>query len=239
MDQSLANLGPKLKALRQERGLTLQEVSDRCGVAVSTLSKIENGHVSGTVSTMLKIARGLGVLFDELLEHESEAPPPTARLVRTNAGEVDRFPTEFYDYDVHSSALVGRHMLPLVIAVKTRQPPPRVDWSTHEGEEFLLVLEGRIELHTEHYAPITLEPGDSVYFDSLMRHAYVSVGDGDARVASVSLARESGLNRQMERLQRSSTDGSKTSSGEAAEDEYDPSADTPAFQSSNPTRGRT
>ncbi|NIR32702.1 MAG: helix-turn-helix transcriptional regulator, partial [Gammaproteobacteria bacterium] len=61
MDQSLANLGPRIKALRQERGLTLQQVSDRCGVSVSTLSKIENGQGSGTVNTMLKVARGLGV----------------------------------------------------------------------------------------------------------------------------------------------------------------------------------
>ncbi|NIR32701.1 MAG: hypothetical protein GWN84_26055, partial [Gammaproteobacteria bacterium] len=79
---------------------------------------------------------------DHLLSDAAEGQPLTARLVRTTADEADTFPTEFYDYHVHSSDLVGRQMLPLVIDVKTRQPPPRVDWSTHDGEEFLLVLKG-------------------------------------------------------------------------------------------------
>jgi transcriptional regulator with XRE-family HTH domain len=194
MDEPLANLGPRVKALRQERGMTLQQVSERSGVSVSTLSKVENGQVSGTVNTMLKIARGLGVLFDHLLEDPREdPPPPTGRLVRTTADEVDRFATEFYDYEVHSTEMVGRQMLPLVIDVKTRQPPPRVDWSTHEGEEFLCVLKGEIEFHSEHYRPIHLGAGDSIYFDSSMRHAYVSVGAGNARVMSVSLAAEGGV----------------------------------------------
>ncbi len=239
MDQSLANLGPRIKALRQERGLTLQQVSDRCGVSVSTLSKIENGQGSGTVNTMLKVARGLGVLFDHLLSDAAEGQPLTARLVRTTADEADTFPTEFYDYHVHSSDLVGRQMLPLVIDVKTRQPPPRVDWSTHDGEEFLLVLKGRIKFHSEHYAPITLEPGDSVYFDSTMRHAYVSVGDNDARVVSVSLGQASPLNAQVAHLQRSRTDSTQGSSGTMAGGADSASAKAPAFQSSNPSGGRT
>lgn len=203
MDPTLTNLGPQVKALRRDLGLTLQQVSERSGVSVATLSKIENGRISGTVNTMLKVARGLGVLFDRLLEHPEQDRQPTARLVQTKAAGVEAFPTEFYDYYVHSSDLVGRRMLPLVIIVKTREVPPRLDWSTHAGEEFLLVIEGRIQLHTEHYAPITLDAGDSVYFDSLMRHAYVVVSEEDARVISVSLARQGEQNAMATQLQRS------------------------------------
>lgn len=239
MDQLLANLGPRIKALRLERGLTLQQVSDRCGVAVSTLSKIENGQGSGTVNTMLKVARGLGVLFDHLLADTDEAQPPSARLVRTPADEAGTFPTEFYDYRVHSADLSGRRMLPLVIDVKTRQPPPRVDWSTHEGEEFLLVLDGRIDFYSDHYAPITLAPGDSIYFDSAMRHAYVSVGETDARVVSVSLGQASALRAQVTHLQDSVADATQSTPGTAVEDSNAGSAQAPAFQSSNPTGGRT
>lgn len=242
MDESPANLGPRVKTLRQERGLTLQQVSERSGVSVSTLSKVENGQVSGTVNTMLKIARGLGVLFDHLLEAPRETPSaPTGRLVRTTAGQVDRFPTEFYDYCVHSTEMVGRHMLPLVIDVKTRQPPPRVDWSTHEGEEFLLVIQGEIEFHSEHYRPIHLGAGDSIYFDSSMRHAYVCVGEGDARVVSVSLAADSdGASGRVTHLQRSIEEGASEgpTTPAAGGDDVTPMQATTS-KSSNPCGGRT
>ncbi|WP_067560640.1 helix-turn-helix domain-containing protein [Halofilum ochraceum] len=241
MDQPLSNLGSRVKTLRQERGLTLQQVSERSGVSVSTLSKVENGQVSGTINTMLKIARGLGVLFDHLLEDTDTNPPPTGRLVRTTADQVDRFPTEFYDYQVHSTEMVGRHMLPLVIDVKTRQPPPKVDWSTHEGEEFLLVLEGRVEFHSEHYGPVALNPGDSIYFDSSMRHAYVSVGEGDARVISISLAQEeSAAGTRMTHLQRRRDDHQEQSPSRSTPgDDAIVPARTSTSQSSNPFGGRT
>lgn len=215
MDPTLTNLGPQVKALRRDLGLTLQQVSERSGVSVSTLSKIENGRISGTVNTMLKVARGLGVLFDRLLEHSEQERQPTARLVQTKAAGVKAFPTDFYDYYVHSSDLLGRRMLPLVITVKTREVPPRLDWSTHAGEEFLLVIEGQIQLHTEHYAPITLDAGDSVYFDSLMRHAYVSVGEQDARVISVSLAQLGEQTAMATQLQRSMASHEPSPSGSA------------------------
>jgi transcriptional regulator with XRE-family HTH domain len=220
MDQSLANVGPRVKALRQDRGLTLQEVSERCGVSVSTLSKLENGQVSGTVNTVLKVARGLGVLFDHLLGDEPEAAvQPMARLVRTKAEGAEILPTDFYDYHVHSSELVGRRMLPLVVDIKTRQAPPRVDWSTHDGEEFLLVLEGRVEFHSEYYAPIILEAGESIYFDSLMRHAYVSTVAGDARVVSISLAQDNASGTRETLLQRSTSEVTQRLSGAATEED--------------------
>lgn len=239
MDQSLSNLGPRIKALRQEQGLTLQEVSERSGVAVSTLSKIENGHLSGTVNTMLKIARGLGLLFDQLLEPEDAPAQPTGRLVRTGADNVDFLSADFYDYEVHSTELVGRRMLPLVMTIKTPEPPPYIDWSTHEGEEFLLVLEGRIQLHTEHYAPITLNAGESVYFDSLMRHAYVSVGEGNARVVSVSLEQRPTHQARGTPLQVSAANqpASELTNGGDADESASRHARTST--STHPTRGRT
>lgn len=241
MDQPISNLGPRVKSLRQERGLTLQQVSERCGVSVSTLSKVENGQVSGTINTMLKIARGLGVLFDHLLEDTNTVKPPTGRLVHTPARQAGHYPTEFYDYHVHSAEMVGRQMLPLVIDVKTRQPPPKVDWSTHEGEEFLFVLEGRVEFHSEHYGPIVLESGDSVYFDSAMRHAYVSVGKGDARIISISLAEEEGASgARMTHLQRHRDgDAEKNPSRPVAGDDGIAPVRVSTSRSSNPSGGRT
>jgi uncharacterized cupin superfamily protein len=59
-------------------------------------------------------------------------------------------------------------------------------WSQHRGEEFVYVLFGAIEIHSEHYAPFRLDCGESAYFDSSMRHLYISVSPDTARVLSVS-----------------------------------------------------
>ena len=77
-------------------------------------------------------------------------------------------------------------MVPLEIRVRARKVDEFDHWSQHRGEEFVYVLSGAIEIHTEHYAPFRLERGESGYFDSSMRHVYISVSKEDARVLSVS-----------------------------------------------------
>lgn len=179
-------LGGRIKLLRQKEQMTLAELSERSGVAISTLSKIESGQSTGSVDTIFKIARGLGVLFDNLF---NLATPPilNGRWVATRKTEAEAVATEHYDYAVHAAGLVNKHMLPLVMTIKTRTPPPLKDWSTHPGEEYVLVLEGAVELHTEHYTPMRLEAGDSAYFDSLMKHCYVAQSAETPRLVAVCL----------------------------------------------------
>ncbi len=181
-------LGRQVRALRQQAGMTLQQLSLRSGVSISALSKIENGHSSASFDTALKIARGLGVLFDNLVDGDSPGKGNLSRLVVTRAGDAEAYPTEIYTYRAYGTEMLHRRLMPLLIEVKTREVPDPVDWSTHEGEEFILVLDGEIELHTEHYRPQRLRAGDAAYFDSQMRHAFVAVGSGVARILSVSLA---------------------------------------------------
>jgi len=77
-------------------------------------------------------------------------------------------------------------MVPLEILVRARSVDEFDHWSQHRGEEFVYVLSGAIEIHTEHYAPFRLEQGESAYFDSSMRHVYITVSKDEARVLSVS-----------------------------------------------------
>jgi quercetin dioxygenase-like cupin family protein len=72
--------------------------------------------------------------------------------------------------------------------IDTKTLPPAADWSIHEGEEFIYVVEGVLEFHTEHYAPAILRAGDSCYLDSTMRHAFVSKSEAPALVVSVCLS---------------------------------------------------
>ena len=76
-------------------------------------------------------------------------------------------------------------MIPLVMRIKAREVAPLEEWSNHDGEEFIYVTSGTVDLHTEFYAPLRLSVGDSAYIDSTMRHSFVSVSEIDAEILSI------------------------------------------------------
>lgn len=83
-------------------------------------------------------------------------------------------------------------MVPLEIRIRARSVEEFDHWSRHRGEEFVFVLSGAIEVHTEIYSPFRLNARESAYFDSSMAHLYVSVSDDDAQVLSVSFDPDQG-----------------------------------------------
>ncbi len=178
-------LGARLRQLRAERSMTLIEVSKLCDVAVSTLSKIENDQVSPVYGTLRKIAVGLGVAFENLVS-DKEREASGARRAVTHRGEAAEMTNDRYVYSMHASDLISKAMLPVVMTIQARTLPHENDWSSHEGEEFILVLEGAVDIYLEHYQPVRLEVGESLYIDSRMRHGFVSIGPGDARLVCVS-----------------------------------------------------
>jgi transcriptional regulator with XRE-family HTH domain len=165
--------------------MTLNEVSKLCDVAVSTLSKIENDQVSPVYGTLRKIAVGLGVAFESLVS-DKEREASGARRAVTHRGDAAEVTNDRYVYSMHASDLISKAMLPVVMTIQARTLPHENDWSSHEGEEFILVLEGTVDIYLEHYQPVRLEIGESLYIDSRMRHGFVSVGAGDARLICVS-----------------------------------------------------
>lgn len=184
---SSGSLGPRLKAMRQEKRWTLEQLAELTGLAISTLSKIENEQVSASFDTIVKIAHAYGFSFTEFFSGQ-KAPSRQSvagRRTFTRAGQGLSFTTPNYDYNVHSSDLTRKGMIPLIMRIKARQVPPPLEWSNHEGEEFIYVTRGTAELHTEYYAPLRLGPGDSAYIDSTMRHAFIAVGDEDAEMLSI------------------------------------------------------
>ena len=103
----------------------------------------------------------------------------------TRAGAAVTFSTPMYDYAVHANGLRRKYMTPLIMEVKARTADDVVNWSSHDGEEFILVLSGTIDLHTEFYDPVRLETGDSAYIDSGMAHMFLSIGRDHAHMASI------------------------------------------------------
>lgn len=182
-----ADIGPRVRALRKSRNWTLEALSHNSGVSFSTISKLENNQVAATFDTMVKVAAALGLTFDELLK-PPERPQVVGRRSITRAGCGLKFSTPNYDYDVHAPELKQKRIIPLVMEVKNRTVTPAEEWSSHEGEEFIYVLDGSIELHTEFYEPVLLDRGDSAYIDSAMAHAFVNVGEGKAEMLSICLS---------------------------------------------------
>ncbi len=180
----LGGLPMILKRQRRAANLTLDEVGRRCGLATSTISKIENGKLSPGYETIVQLAAGLGVEVADLFVTHAESPPAGRRSV-TRKGEGLRHSSRHYDYEVQANDVSRKDFLPLVTTIRARSMKEFDVLPSHEGQEFIYVVSGRLELNTEHYEPLRLEPGDSVYFDSSMGHACLSVGKDDAVVVWV------------------------------------------------------
>src|SRR5882724_2867805 len=178
-------VGARLKEIRRTLDRTLAEVSQVSGVSISNLSKIENRQISPSFDIMKRICDGLGVSIEDFVRPGAKSVV-SGRKTMTRRDEGDHFTSGQYDYRAHASEISRKAMVPLEIRVRARKVEEFDHWSQHRGEEFVYVLSGAIEIHTEHYAPFRLEQGESAYFDSSMRHLYVTVGKDDARVLSVS-----------------------------------------------------
>jgi transcriptional regulator with XRE-family HTH domain len=172
-------IGRRLRELRKENDWTLAEIGQRTGISVATLSKLENGKTELNFSSVNKLAEGLDLPVTELTN-----PQPSARGRRaiTVGGHGVVFRTEDIHYEVLCSELAHHDQAFLKARVKAHAIPEGLDWHRHSGQEFLYVLKGRLELHTELYEPLLLNAGDSVVFDSSMGHHYVSRGKGDAEI---------------------------------------------------------
>jgi len=178
-------LGERVKEIRLANQWTLEDVSQRTGLARSTLSKIENDQISPTFSAVQKLIDGLGIDLPQLLSPPKVQARTMGRRDLTRRGHGERHPTPTYEHELLSCELAQKRMIPFKTIVRARAFDEFTEWVRHDGEEFLMVLEGEIRLYTEYYEPLSLTDGDSIYFDSAMGHALVSTSDADAVVLSV------------------------------------------------------
>jgi transcriptional regulator with XRE-family HTH domain len=174
-------LGPALRQLRRAGGLTLQELSQRSGLASSTLSKIENNLISPTYDSILRLADGLKIDVAQLFDPKSIQMSLGRRSV-TRDGRGASYKTDQYDYEMLCTDLSQKRFFPIVATIKANSVADFGALPKHAGEEFIYVLAGQVEIHTEHYEPVGLGPGDCIYFDSSMGHGCVSAGKKPARI---------------------------------------------------------
>ena len=200
------NPGLFLREFRTEKGLTLAEVSERTGIPVSTLSKVETGKMSLSYEKLVRLSHGLDIdiarLFAAPVSPSVAAQrPATGRRSITPANAGASIETATYNYTYPSADLLNKALNPMIIEVKVRSIDDFGELMRHPGEEYVLVLEGECEFHTDMYAPSLLKTGDSAYFDASMGHGYVAVGDGPCRILSVCSANDADLKSSLQPIE--------------------------------------
>ena len=176
-------LSSRLKTLREARGWTIAETARRADVSVSMLWKVENGQTELTYTKLAKLAAGLKVPIGELFAD----PAPTVRkggrriVDRHGGGPVINVQDNLHHF--LAADLAQKHYFPCMVEVGASGDGS--DGEAHGGEEFSMVLEGRVRFHCEGYEPVVLDVGDSVYFDASMPHRYLRASDEPARMVSV------------------------------------------------------
>ncbi len=179
--QLRTDLGSRMKAVRQACGFTLESAAHRTGLALSTIHKIENGRVSPSYENLVRIARAYDIGMERLFSSDHEAHQ-TTRMTVTKAGQGRKVRSKNFEYEVLCNALAEKKIIPLVTLVEKRAPLSHDDLESHDGEETLYVLSGRVELVVEHYQPVVLEPGDCAYFDSTIKHGLRALDDTETKV---------------------------------------------------------
>lgn len=179
--KSNIQLSKKIRELRRSYGWTLEELGAATGLAVSTLSKIENDRMSPTFDVVQKLAHGFEVDIAELFASPSETRAGSRRSIIRN-GEGRLLDAGVYRHQLLAAELTNKRILPFLTTITARSLDEYKDWGSHDGEEFLYVLEGSVIFYTEHYEPVELNKGDGIYIDSAMRHACITISKDDAKV---------------------------------------------------------
>lgn len=172
-------LGSVIRSIRTRNGWTLKEMSARSGIPMSTLSKVEHDRLTLTYDKLLQLSQRLSLRISDLFAKSSEARESNV-TARRSIGDIDdaiRVNTPNYDYYYLCTELRKKRMVPILTKVRAKSVEEFGEFVRHPGEEYVYVLEGTLEVHTEFYDPVILEQGGSIYIDSNMGHAYIA-GEG-------------------------------------------------------------
>ncbi len=179
---NLVFLAQRIREIRKKRGLTLGQLAERSQLTQSVLSKVENFRVTPSLAALGRIAEALGVTFSELVEGVDEK----RKIVVVAAKEgpvVDRDrPKSSIVYRSLAATKHAKLMEPLLLELPEGEP--RKEALPHEGEEFIMVVEGTVELEygDERYR---LKKGDCAYIDATEKHRLLNPGNKTAQVLCV------------------------------------------------------
>ncbi|MER8506776.1 XRE family transcriptional regulator [Mesorhizobium sp. M0751] len=185
-DPAVGDLGVRVKALRLAKRWTLEEASARTGLSRSSISKIEREEMSPTFDALQKLARGFQIKLGQLIgESNGGAPTGSRHVIRHNDGKMHAM--THYLLRLLTGELKKSNLNVIELEFKATDFSEFPDWERHDTEDFMYVLAGQVEFHSELYAPVILGVGDSIQYDARMGHAFVRAGNEAAKALWISL----------------------------------------------------
>ena len=182
-------VGTKIKGLRETKNLTLEEIAERSGLSVEQIQSIENDVNLPSLGPLIKIARALGVRLGTFMDDNDALGPIVCRAADREKDSSISFSNGATDARKHmeyhplAQQKAGRHMEPFVIDINPEENP-NYQLSDHEGEEFIYVMQGEVELvygkNTYH-----LNEGDTIYYDSIVKHHLHGAPGKSAKILAV------------------------------------------------------
>ncbi len=180
-------IGKKIKVFREFRQISVNDLALRANLEVSQLEHIENAGNVPSLGHLIKISRALGVRLGTFLDDKEQIGPVVIKSGDEKAGmsfstkdDINKEHLNFFSLAANKS---GRHMDPFIIEIEP-QKEPDYKLSTHEGEEFIFVLEGKIEINYGRDIYV-LSQGDSIYLDSIVAHNIHAAGNKSAKILGV------------------------------------------------------
>jgi transcriptional regulator with XRE-family HTH domain len=181
------SVGEKIKEIRISRSISVSELSVRCNIETSQIELIEENKLFPSLAPLVKIARSLGVSLGTFLDDDEQIAPVVSLSGDTLKGasfsNMNQKAMSHMDFFALASNKAGRHMEPFIVDLN---PGNANDYmlSSHEGEEFIYVLEGEIEIN---YGKETyrLNIGESIYYDSIVSHNVHTAGDKKSKIVAV------------------------------------------------------
>jgi transcriptional regulator with XRE-family HTH domain len=181
--REVEDIGARIRVIREEKRVSLEELSKLTGFEVNFLAAIETGGVQPQLGTMIKLSKALDSAFgrlvsgtgDKLYSITRKSEHRTAARSTTRGGK-----KHLYSYRSLAPDVKGRHMEALMVRLVAG---PEKDVSMHEGEEFIFVLDGTVllEIGSDRFE---LEPGDSAYYLSTTPH-FITAREGKATILAV------------------------------------------------------
>ena len=182
-------IGAKIRGLRETKNLSIEEIAERSGLTVEQIESIETDQNLPSLGPLIKIARALGVRLGTFMDDNDDLGPIVTRAADREKDSSISFSNDATDARKHmeyhplAQQKAGRHMEPFVIDINP-EDSPEFQLSAHEGEEFIYVMQGEVEIvyGKETYK---LGEGDSIFYDSIVKHHVHGVPGKSAKILAV------------------------------------------------------
>ena len=182
-------IGAKIRGLRETKNLSIEEIAERSGLTVEQIESIETDQNLPSLGPLIKIARALGVRLGTFMDDNDDLDPIVTRAADREKDSSISFSNDATDARKHmeyhplAQQKAGRHMEPFVIDINP-EDSPEFQLSAHEGEEFIYVMQGEVEIvyGKETYK---LGEGDSIFYDSIVKHHVHGAPGKSAKILAV------------------------------------------------------